>query len=169
MGKTFVCALLMGASLLVLGGCFAYVPVEPEAAPVGHEVRVFITPEEMSALRDLDDQGLPETTGLPEVSGILEGRDRSSLAVRIPVTAGQNNFIRNPIFREIVIPSSSVVQLELRQLHRGRTALAVTTAGGVVATLAVLIIGDAQSRRLSTGPGDDDLQMRFPFLTLSVP
>ena len=88
--KLFVCGLLMVANLLAFGGCFAYVPVEPAAAPVGQEVRVYITPQEMAALRELDDQGLPYSNGPPSVSGILTSRDGSGLTLRIPVATRQN-------------------------------------------------------------------------------
>ena len=167
--KLFVCGLLMVANLLAFGGCFAYVPVEPAAAPVGQEVRVYITPQEMAALRELDDQGLPYSNGPPSVSGILTSRDGSGLTLRIPVATRQNSLLRSSIFRNVEISPSSVVQFELRQLDRGRTALAVATTGGLAAGIVASILGNAQPPTVTGGPGDDGLGMHVPLFSFSIP
>ena len=160
-------ALLMAAIPIVLGGCFTYTPIQLDTAPVGHEVRVSLTRQEMAVILDADDLGLPEY-GPPRLRGILTGRDESGLTIGIPIPTGQDYFLRSSIYRQIKVPSSSVVQLELRQLHRGRTVLAIASAvGGIAATLSFFILKDA-GKPVPGGPVTDELNTLIPLFSFPV-
>ena len=131
------------STTLALGACFTYLPSEPETVPVGEGVRVYLTPEKMRELREADDQGLPES-GAPMVTGTLIRQDNGDIAVRIPIITRQVGFLQTQIGRQVTISSTDIIQLERRQLNRGRTTLAAVALGGVVAYVAHLILEDAR-------------------------
>ena len=115
-----------------LTGCFSYVEIPLEAAPVGAEYRVLLTRSKMEELRDQDGGGLPES-GPPQVQGTLVARDAAEISLRVPIGARQVGFHQAEIDRQIRIAPADVVQVERRELSRGRTALAVAGLAGLVA------------------------------------
>ena len=126
------------AGVVALSGCFSYVEVPVEAAPIGAEYRVLLTRRRLEELRDLDDGGLPDS-GPPQVHGVLVERDASEISLRLPIASRQVGFHQAEIDRQIRVALADVVQVERQRLDRGRTALAVAglaaLGGGVVFTI----------------------------------
>ena len=67
--------------VLVLAGCFNYVPTDFTTVPVGEDIRLTVTRERVPDLSELTLQNDP----IPVLEGILERREDASLIVRIPV------------------------------------------------------------------------------------
>jgi hypothetical protein len=142
------------ALLLTVFGCFSYVPVDYASVPAGHEVRVRVTQNGASELREIVDDYEPR--GSPTVSGTLVSRSTEALLVRVPVAVRSEGFFSAELGQDLRIPISDVLDVESRQLDRARTGLLV--AGGVVATLTLIFqIMDSWGERGNPGglPNDE--------------
>ena len=109
----------------LLSGCFSYRGAELASLPQGRQVRVHLTREGFAAL--------PQTTDLsrPRISGTLLSRDNDQMRVRVPdvfATSGTNATL------EYVVPTRDIVAVEVRELSRTRTGLAV--AAGIATAAA---------------------------------
>lgn len=111
------------AGSLLLGGCFAYVPVELTEVHPDDRVRARLvgSPERLS-----EDYGVAG----PVVSGRVLARTPDSLRVRIPLASLPAAGAVTPgLAQDVTLPGAVIQQLERRVLQRGRTAgLALGTA-----------------------------------------
>ncbi|MSR35849.1 MAG: hypothetical protein EXR95_04270 [Gemmatimonadetes bacterium] len=114
----------MSAMTVSIAGCFSYVEMPLDAAPIGAEYRLLLTRQRMDQLRDLDGSGLPDA-GPSVVRGTLVRRDGTEILFRVPVVSRQVGFHQNEIDRQIRLGVGDIVQMERRQLDRGRTGLAM--------------------------------------------
>ena len=155
----------LATSVLLSSGCFTYIPVEIDAVPPGEDVRVLISREAMSRLRETDDQGLPGA-GVPMVRGRMVRHDPTGIAIRIPIANRQVGFLQAPIDRQVSIPSDGVVQIELREFHKGRTGLAIGTAVALVASVVFFTLDDARMAiPQEPNPGNDASRIPLDPLT----
>jgi hypothetical protein len=119
----------VAASALVAGGCFAYRAAEPAAAQAGQIVRLTLTP---AGSQELTRQVGPRVESLD--GRVLAARD-TALAVSVTqltrARAGEEFWPGD----SVVVPVRSVGSLQVRQLDRKRSALAV---GGTVVAIFVM-------------------------------
>ncbi|MGH7476284.1 MAG: hypothetical protein ACRELD_08345 [Longimicrobiales bacterium] len=127
-------AAITGAMLAVsLTGCYTYIPVEPGSAPAGAEVRARITAAEAQRLANI------RGSASRSLEATVESRNDGSLLLRVPVAERQSARTVEAIHQRIEVLDSEILELELRQLDRTRTAAVI--AGGALALGAAAVIG----------------------------
>ncbi|MGH7459531.1 MAG: hypothetical protein ACREMA_00705 [Longimicrobiales bacterium] len=117
----------LGALLLATtigSGCYHYVPIEAQSAQADEEVRVRVT--DSAAVRLVKEFG--GYTGLLE--GQLADGPSDSLALSIMIGRAYRGVSLDQMRQTLYLGRTEVVQVQRRQLSRGRTAL--TTAGVLV-------------------------------------
>jgi hypothetical protein len=152
----------------LLFGCFSYVPVTVETAPVGQDVRVFVTRSGMLELVERTDAGSSSERG-PLLAGTLAGRDNNGLILRVPVF-GRQAFSAAPVDQQLPISYGQIVEMELRQLDKVKTGVFV---GGTVAALAGTWFGllDLKTKP-AVGQGDPppgDEETWIPLFSIPFP
>ena len=131
----FTASPFVAAALLFLalsGGCYRYSYVERDTLRPGEEIRVRLNAEEAERVGDIlgrDDRVYD--------GRVLEAPD-SSLTLAIRSFIVQQGGATESGHQRIVVPRSSVVEMQLRTLDRPRTAGAIVVA--VAATTAAAII-----------------------------
>ena len=147
--------------VLVLAGCFNYVPTDFTTVPVGEDVRLTVTRERVPDLSELTLQD----EAVPVLEGTLERREDTSLIVRIPVGSRTDGFHSVALGQAIRVPPDAIISAELRVLDGFKTAgvLAGTVAGGVT----LLLLGMEAINDQVPIPGEDppDLQLKL----ISIP
>ena len=117
--------LAMGLALLLLSGCFIYVPVDLGVLPVGGGVRV-----QVEERRDATFQ-LP--SGSARLSGIMVRESPTEVVLRVPFAPGSE------FGQEITIPISAIMRIETRELDGKRSvAMAVGALGATAGILAFI-------------------------------
>jgi len=145
--------------LACTSGCFSYVRSEVQAVPVGERVRLHLSADGMTELRDLS------SDAEPVVTGTLMRREAGEVVLRI--SEGGAYPYAAPLGQDVRIPVGGIVQLEQRRLDPLRTGL---MAGGSVALGAAVllsIIDDAFGNELPPTSGDP--QLRIPIGWLRFP
>jgi hypothetical protein len=154
--------LQIGATILLISGCFSYIPTELTSVPQGQEVRLHLTRQGLAALPEI-----PNQAGLTLTGKLVEsGEDR--LRVRVPIAIQQDAIVTRTLGQELVIPANAIVQVERRTFNRGRSAL-VLLGGAVVAAVAYASFRDSgpESPDLPGEPGEPEgMRARMSF-TLS--
>jgi hypothetical protein len=147
--------------VLVLAGCFNYVPTDFTTVPVGEDVRLVVTRERVPDLSELTLQN----EAVPVLEGTLERREDTTLIVRIPVGRRADGFHSVALGQAIRIPLDAIISAELRVVDGFKTAgvLAGTVAGGVT----LLLLGMEALNDQAPIPGEDppDLQLKL----ISIP
>src|SRR5918996_1748192 len=109
---TTVCRSSIAASVLVLTGCFSYVPAPLETVPAGSDIRVYVTRQAMADLTEvLEHDG-------PFLKGTLVRRDDERVFIRVPVAPRQQGFYMSTVGQDVSLPAAEIVQLERRRLDR---------------------------------------------------
>jgi hypothetical protein len=114
--------------LVLLAGCYSYVPQRPGSVPLGADVRVRITSDGV--------QRLGEAYG--SVSGIVEGRleswsDQVEITFPVPATPGMvDRGLRN----KLIISQADIVGIDLRERDRTKTAILSASLGALTAGTA---------------------------------
>lgn len=162
--KPLVRTVLGIGSSLLLGGCFAYVPVDLAAVPEGEDLRVELTRVGFASMPPI-----PNNQG-PDLTGVLVRGDADRLLLRVPVTR-PSGMAGPTLAQEISIPVGEIVRIERREFNRVRTALAVL--GGVAALAAVVAGFDESGSRapeVPEKPQDPEAGVGFGGVTLlSIP
>jgi hypothetical protein len=133
---------------MVSGGCYRYSYVERDALRPGEDVRVRLNADEAERVGDIlgrDDRVYD--------GRVLEAPD-STLTLAIRSFIVQQGGATESGHQRIVVPRSSVVEMQLRTLDRPRTAGAIAVA--VAATTAAAIIS------LKAINGKDDKGTKLP-------
>lgn len=116
----------------LLQGCYVYRSADVSEAPMGARVRARLAPAEAARLEAFTVEGTRALDGrVEEVVG-----DSVMMAVTVHSEL-QGNRIRN-LEQRVQVERSSIIDLELRQLDRGRTAFLVGIGGAVVISAALL-------------------------------
>lgn len=136
----------VAALAIVFTGCVAYIPTELETVPAGANVRIFLTSTRMAEIREIDDQGLPDQAGSTTVNGTFVRHDDTVFGVRIPIASRDVGFLRSRIARELTFSASEVLQVQLREVNRGKSALAIAASTGLLTFLVVAMLSGAENR-----------------------
>ena len=147
--------------VLVLAGCFNYVPTDFTTVPVGEDIRLIVSRERVPDLSELTLQDDPA----PVLEGTLERREDASLIVRIPVGRRAEGFHSVALGQAIHVPPDAIISAELRVLDGFKTAgiIAGTIAGGV--TLLLLGMDAISDQAPLPQPDPPDFRMRL----ISIP
>ncbi|HEX6316467.1 MAG TPA: hypothetical protein VFZ73_16465 [Gemmatimonadaceae bacterium] len=147
---------LVAATSLV-SGCFTYIPVEPGDVEPGVDVRARVSPAASERIAPL--LGANEARRL---DGKLITRGGDTLIVEVPtVLLDTREFGRTPNQR-VSIPSSDLVELEVRRLDRWRTAGVLGGAAVVLGiTLTNALKGEPGKEPLPGGGGTDAIVFRI--------
>lgn len=135
--------------------CFKYMHVPPGQAPVGSQVRVFLTEpgfERLSASVGRDVPHLDRT-----FEGVVVHSDSAKLLVSTRVwTEGAST--RDWLEQRVAIPLGDIAQVQLKQLNRRNVAIIGVGAGLVV---GALIVGWITGEFGGTTEGTPDPQPEF--------
>jgi hypothetical protein len=129
--------LLAAAVLLhVLTGCYRYVPadpVAPSAMPSGASVRLYLTPQGMTAL---EPRLGPRTAA---VIGRVGSASDGGLTLLVAETRkADGGAAVRWIGEQVTIPAATIARAERRVLDRRRTVLA--SVGGALAVVAAFVL-----------------------------
>jgi hypothetical protein len=152
----------LATALPLAGGCYSFTAIPVEPAPVGENVRLFVTrtgsPELLS---------VSETNELvPQIRGRVEGSENGSLLVRMPLRGDQGGGSSVLDIAQLVrVPTDEILALELQRFSPARTSFLV--AGGVAAAAFILyVIIDAG--RDDTGIDDPDPDVLFGRIRIPI-
>lgn len=132
---------LLGGGLLLLGfalpfasGCYQYSPVASQSLPANADVRARLSDAEIERLGFREIVPIEERTFEGKV--LQNGPD--TLALLVHVTSAQDwGFRDREINQRLSIPWNSILELELKELSRGKTGI---VAGFGVALLTLLVV-----------------------------
>jgi hypothetical protein len=159
--------LLPAVVLLVTTGCYSYVPAEFETVPIGEGVRVYLTREGVTRLREIGGDQIPGASSeQPVVSGTLVRRSPADFSILIPVTARQVGFLQNELGQQVTLPVADAVQVQLRKVSQVKTGAALVGSTAAIAFVIVSIIKGARQPSDNPQPLPEDL--RIPF-SVSIP
>lgn len=119
--------------VLAFAGCYRYVPADRTALTPGRDVRVRINEAESSRFATI----LPDGARLVEGTVIQNGAD--TLLLDVPVASNVLGSRVETINQRLDFSRAGIVDIELRQLDRIKTAIVVGGGGGL--GLFVLIKG----------------------------
>ena len=147
--------------VLVLAGCFNYVPTDFTTVPVGEDIRLVVNRERVPDLSELTLQDDPA----PTLQGTLERREDASLIVRIPVGRRAEGFHSVALGQAIQVHPDAIISAELRVLDGFKTAGII--AGMIAGATPLLLLGmDAMSDQAPLPqPDPPDFRMRL----ISIP
>ncbi len=148
--------------VLVLAGCFNYVPTDFTTVPVGEDVRLVVTRERVPDLSELTLQN----EAVPVLEGTLERREDTTLIVRIPVGRRADGFHSVALGQAIRIPLDAIISAELRVVDGFKTAgvLAGTVAGGVT----LLLLGMEALNDQAPIPGEDPPDFQLKLISIPI-
>jgi len=147
-----VALLLALSASFVMGGCFSYRPTDVSQVEPSSRIRVSLADQEFPRLRAY----LDARRGT--VSGEFVGYQSDSLTM----------VVETPIsFQEISIARSSVLQVEKREVSRGRSALITAGIIGGIGLLAYLGFDGRGSELVRPGPQPEDSWL--PLFSVGVP
>jgi hypothetical protein len=135
--------------ILVVSGCFSYVPADMGTVPEGNDVRLYLTRQGVAGLPEI-----PTQSG-PRLTGTLVRKDNDQILLRVPVAVQQDGLMTRTLGQDVRIPASDIVQLERRSFNRARTGFAV--AGGAVAVVGLIAaFVKSQPQNVDPRPGDEE-------------
>jgi hypothetical protein len=144
--------------LLLSAACYRYTPGTVDAVPPDTDVRARLSAVEADRLAEY----------MPGASRVLEGkvleRNGESILMLVPVVSELRGNRVQTLHQRLEVSRTGIVDLELRQLDRGKTGLIV--AGGTAALVAVIVnsvILGSSSDRNRPGDGGSELVIRLPF------
>ena len=148
--------------VLVLAGCFNYVPTDFTTVPVGEDIRLVVNRERVPDLSELTLQDDPA----PTLQGTLERREDASLIVRIPVGRRAEGFHSVALGQAIQVHPDAIISAELRVLDGFKTAgvLAGTVAGGVTLRL----LGMEAINDQAPIPGEDPPDLQLTLISIPI-
>ena len=147
--------------VLLLAGCFNYVPTDFTTVPVGEDIRLIVNRERVPDLGALTLQDDPA----PVLEGTLERREDTSLMVRIPVGRRTDGFHSVALGQAIHIHPDAIISAEIRVLDGVKTPGII--AGMIAGATTLLLLGmDAMSDQAPLPqPDPPDFRMRL----ISIP
>lgn len=144
---------------LVLGGCYATFPVEPETVPLGEEVVVHLSPE--ASQRASLDAGYQVRT----LSGRLTRVEGDSLALSVFAGRRVQGMAVDNTRAVYQLSRPEVVMVERRELHRERSLL---LAGGIVGAVVFTVLqaragGGTGPNPIGEPPSPSPVRIPLPF------
>jgi hypothetical protein len=143
---------------VVASGCYAHVPVSPDEVVPGTDVRVRVSAAEADRLEA--EAGITDRTFRGEV---LENGP-TNLLLQVPVPA--NERFGGRLYNRVSVPPQQLLEVEVRELDRPKTLLAVG-AGVAVLTSAIVVAFEAMDNDEAdeTEPGTPNRGiLSFPLL-----
>lgn len=144
----------LALGLLLLSGCYRYVPEPVETIAPGTAVRARVTAPEAERLTPV----LGRSTRL--VHGELVERSSEGLMLQV---RGVGSTTGTALYQRVTLLPSAVQELEVRTLDRWKTA---GLAGAVVAGVAAAILQLSSQSETSTGEGPTPEAVRLPTGTI---
>ena len=131
-------------------GCFEYAHVPLDPMPVGHSVRALLSDSGFARLALASDGELPSLSRAIEGDLVRADSDSISLAVRVwSGGAGADNQLE----QLLVIARRDVLEIEVKQLDRQKTAIVGAIAGAALAAFVVHeLSGHFGGTTTGTGP-----------------
>jgi hypothetical protein len=124
-------AALIAAGAVFSLGCYTYAPATLDAVPMGAEVQALLSTEAEAGLHD----SLGIT--LRPLHGTLVEREQGRVLFAVRTAVGSPTFGSQPLYQRIGVAPRDVLRVDVRRLHRGKTAALVTSVA-LAATLATL-------------------------------
>lgn len=149
---------LAGCICLLSAGCYAYRPVDFDEVRVDSEVRVRLTARQFDELNGV----------LPSESRVIEGRvleeNGSSYLMLVPILAELRGARIETIHQRLDISRSGIVEIEIREMDRLRTGIAIGAGAAVLGYVAWRTLRDpALGDRDPPGGPNDFVGFRIPF------
>jgi hypothetical protein len=137
-------------SIIVSAGCYHYLPVEPGDVPPGSTVRVRVTDAQTRRFENV----VPVDGRL--IQGKIIEQDPAVLLLEVPILTDLRGNRVETVSQRIDLPRSDVLDMEIRSLDRGKTAL-VFGVGGVAAVALVTrtLVGAFNSDNPTPPPGSE--------------
>ena len=103
--------------VILLAGCFNYVPTDFTTVPVGEDVRLFVNPGDVPELSEI-----PAGEDLaPVVQGTLVAMEDDAVVVRVPVARRQEGFHTLSLGQSIRVPHDGIISAQVRMLDQLKT------------------------------------------------
>ena len=148
--------------VLVLAGCFNYVPTDFTTVPVGEDIRLVVNRERVPDLSELTLQDDPA----PTLQGTLERREDASLIVRIPVGRRAEGFHSVALGQAIQVHPDAIISAELRKCWTGsRPRESLQERSRARVTLLLLGMDAISDQAPLPQPDPPDFRMRL----ISIP
>ncbi|GIS78456.1 MAG: hypothetical protein CM1200mP14_00220 [Gammaproteobacteria bacterium] len=112
--------------VIVLAGCFNYVPTDFTTVPVGEDVRLTVTRQSVPDLSEVTLENDP----VPVLEGTLERRKGQFINRAYPCWEASDGFHSVALGQAIRVPPDAIISAELRVLDGFKTA------GMIVGTIA---------------------------------
>jgi hypothetical protein len=142
-------------ALTIAAGCYHYVPVPVESVTPGSDIRARVSAEEARRLEPLlvrDDARVLE--------GLFLERQNGSILVQVPVVSELRGIRMETFHQRVDLPVSSILEMELKELDRGRTGLALGAGTVVLVALVVnQLRGSGSSDRDGPLPPPDEIRV----------
>jgi hypothetical protein len=122
--------LAFGSTVVLLSGCFSYVPGELATVNPEREVRLELTRVGFAQLPEI-----PNNPG-PDISGRVVRQESNRLLLRVPVNIRMDGMVTGIVEQDVVIPAADIVRIEQRVFSRQRTA--VVALGGIGTLIGVI-------------------------------
>lgn len=145
-------------ALLMTTACYTYHPVAVESLRVQSDVRARLTPGQLEELREM----------LPAGDRVIEGRvlerESDGVLLLVPVVSALRGARVETINQRLSIRNTGFVEVEVRELDRVRTGLALGAGAVVVGVVVARMLDEAVNPGSQPGgPGTGDLRPRAVF------
>ena len=154
---------VIASMILLLLGCYTYVPAALETVPLNTEIKARVSTEGQIALRD--------RVGLDtrELQGKLLEKDANTILLEVPTTGPFSGTNGQQLYQRVDVPTRDVLEVEMRQPSPGRTAglvvAALAAATGIV--VAAVLVDTGPGSGGDGPPGPEDRIVR-PLFTIPV-
>jgi hypothetical protein len=142
------------SSLLLTGACYSYQPARLESITPGSSVRVRLSQD---AADRLTDEGVTSTRLL---DGVLLQNGGESLLLDTDMTTG--GAARRTLRQRLSIPVSGITEIELKQLDRVKTGVAIGVGVAVVGTVIAAQLAGGFGGDEDPGPEPGELRVPLP-------
>jgi hypothetical protein len=148
------------AGLSVSGACYQYAPYSPQEVVPGQVVRLRLSPEEASKYADL------RLRNPRLLDGTVVDRSGSELMLDASMSVGEPGANVRVLTQRVSVPVTGVLDVELKQLDRGRTSFLI---GGGAIVLGVIVAKGVKGSGSDQGPGTENPEARrVPFWQLRL-
>lgn len=141
-------------SLLLTAACYSYQPARRESIPLGSSVRVRLSAD---AADQLEADGLGNARLL---DGVLLQNGGENLL--LDTNAGPGMPGQRVLRQRLTIPVAGVTEIELKQLDRMKTGVAIGAGVVVVGTVIVAQLAGGFGRDEDPGPEPGELRVPLP-------
>ncbi|MBI4540874.1 MAG: hypothetical protein HY704_15330 [Gemmatimonadetes bacterium] len=142
------CVLL---TALISSACYTYVPARVESVSPGTDVRVYLTDEAVSNLKE------PLELNGRQVEGQLIAHNGTEMYFELPRRLRGEGRLERILRQRVTIPARDIVAVEVRSLDRFRTgALVVGAAVGGMVFVTGLFSGEGRTGRGKPPGGETD-------------